>query len=162
MPPLDETEREAFLTATDQEPWGRCTAEIGTVTPEGRPYVTPVWYEYEDEAIYVLGKPAAQYVRNVRENPAVHVVVDKASPPYVRVNVQGTAEIVAEEWSPRWEALSERLAEAYLGEAGPEYHEDRLAHDVVVLEVTPERLNSWRVGDSMSRTFHREAAWNEQ
>jgi PPOX class probable F420-dependent enzyme len=163
MPPLSDEEREDFLTATDQEPWGRCTAEIATLTPDGKPYVNPVWYEWEDDRVYILGKPKAQYVKNIRENPEVFVVIDKQSPPYVRVNIQGTATIIDEEWNDRWEAMARTMTDAYLGEQGLEYHEERLQFPVSVIEVTPEAMNTWKVTDfPPDRTFSKTAVWHSQ
>lgn len=163
MPPFTDEELEAFLNDTDQEPWGRAISELATLTPEGQPYVNPVWYEYEDGKIYVIGKPKAQYVTNVKENPEVFIVIDKQSPPYARVNVQGSAEIVAEEWSDRWEDMAKRMTEYYLGEEGLEYHEERLEYGIAVVEITPEKMNSWKVTDfPPDRTFEESATWHNE
>lgn len=162
MPPLSDDELEAFLNDTDQEPWGRCTTELGTLTPDGRPYVNPVWYEWEDGKVYILGKPKAQYVKNIKENGDVFVVIDKQSPPYVRVNIQGTAEVIDEEWSDRWEAMAKKMTEVYLGAEALEYHDERLQYPVSVVEVTPDSMNSWKVTDfPPDRTFDKEAKWHD-
>lgn len=163
MPALTDEEIDDFLNSTNQEPWGRAIAELGTVTPDGKPYVNPVWYEWEDEKIYVLGKPKAQYVKNIKENKYVFVVVDKQSPPYVRVNIRGTAEVVSEEWTDRWEQMTKEATVAYMGEEALEYYEERLEYPISAIEVTPGTINSWRVTDfPPDRTFKEEATWREE
>lgn len=163
MPALTDDEIDEFLSSTDQEPWGRAIAEIGTVTPDGKPYVNPVWYEWEDEKIYVLGKPKAQYVKNIKENEYVFVVVDKQSPPYVRVNIRGTAEVVSEEWTDRWKQMTKEATVAYMGEEALKYYEERLEYPISAIEVTPGTINSWEVTDfPPDRTFREEATWREE
>jgi nitroimidazol reductase NimA-like FMN-containing flavoprotein (pyridoxamine 5'-phosphate oxidase superfamily) len=163
MPALTDKEIDDFLHSTDQEPWGRAIAELGTMTPDRRPYVNPVWYEWEDENIYILGKPKAQYVNNIKENEYVFVVVDKQSPPYVRVNIRGTAEVISEEWTDRWEQMTKEATVAYMGEEALEYYEERLEYPISVIEVTPGTINSWKVTDfPPDRTFREEATWREE
>lgn len=162
MPPLSDEEIEEFLNSTDQEPWGRATCELGTITPSGKPYVNPLWYEWEDGNLYLLGKPKAQYITNIKENEYVFVVVDKQSPPYVRVNIRGTAEVISEEWTERWKEMTRKTTVAYLGEDALQYFEDRLEYPISVVEVTPGSINSWRVtGFPPDRTFEAEAVWRE-
>lgn len=163
MAPLTEEELEEFLNSTDQEPWGRAIAELGTITPDGKPYVNPVWYEWENGKVYILGKPKAQYIDNIKENKFVFVVIDKQSPPYARVNIRGTAEVVSEEWTDRWKRMTEKTTKAYLGEEGLEYFEERLEYPISVVEITPGTMNSWKVTDfPPDRTFEKEAKWQEE
>jgi nitroimidazol reductase NimA-like FMN-containing flavoprotein (pyridoxamine 5'-phosphate oxidase superfamily) len=162
MPPLSDEEIEEFLHSTDQEPWGRCIAELATLTPGGKPYLNPVWYEWEDGNVYIIGKPKAQYVDNIKNNEYVFVVIDKQSPPYKRVNIRGQAEVVSEEWTDRWEQMAREMTDAYLGEEGLEYHEERLEYGISAIEVTIGSMNTWKVTDfPPDRTFEEEASWRE-
>ncbi|MFB6131641.1 MAG: pyridoxamine 5'-phosphate oxidase family protein [Salinigranum sp.] len=163
MPPLSDDELDAFLNDTEQEPWGRAVCELGTLTPDGKPYVNPVWYEWEDGKVYILGKPKAQYITNIKQNGDVFVVIDKQSPPYARVNIRGTAEVISEEWTDRWEKMTKDATVAYLGEEGLQYYEERLEYPISVVEVTPESINSWKVTDfPPDRTFESEATWRDE
>lgn len=163
MPALTNEEIDEFLNSTDQEPWGRAIAELGTTTPDGKPYVNPVWYEWEDEKIYILGKPKAQYVKNIKENEYVFVVVDKQSPPYIRVNIRGRAEVVSEEWTDRWKEMTKKATVAYMGEEALKYYEERLEYPVSAIEITPGTINSWEVTDfPPDRTFKEETTWREE
>ena len=70
---LTDAELATFLA----EPWN---GRIATITPEGWPYVAPVWYEFERDrrAFLVVGRERAQWIAHIRVNPRVafHVADD--------------------------------------------------------------------------------------
>jgi hypothetical protein len=43
---------------------------IGTVRPDGRPHVTPVWGAWVEERLYFDGSPQTRRGRNLAQNPA--------------------------------------------------------------------------------------------
>ena len=51
---------------------------LGTVLPDNRPYATPLWAVWVDDAVYFDGMPATRWARNLAANPEVeiHVEVD--------------------------------------------------------------------------------------
>jgi PPOX class probable F420-dependent enzyme len=65
-------------------------AVLGTVSPAGRPQVTPVWFLYEDGHIIVNTSQGRVKLRNVEANPAVTVTVVDRNDPYRYVQIQGT------------------------------------------------------------------------
>lgn len=55
---------------------GRLLARLATVSKDGYPHVTPVWYYWDGNCIFInLGKLRAP-TRNLRRNPRCAVVVD--------------------------------------------------------------------------------------
>lgn len=76
MPPMSRARRDAFLAE------GRWIAKLATVSPEGRPYVTPVWYEYDGQALYVAGREQARWIAHLRRHPWVAVLIDNPELPY--------------------------------------------------------------------------------
>jgi hypothetical protein len=60
---LTEPELVAFST----HPWN---ARIATITPDGWPHVTPVWYEFDIDArrFLVVGREHAFWVGHIRDN----------------------------------------------------------------------------------------------
>ena len=70
---LSEDELVAFLAA----PWN---ARIATVTRDGWPHVTPVWYEFDlkTRSFLVVGRERAAWVAHIRDNSraAFHVADD--------------------------------------------------------------------------------------
>ena len=70
---LTDAELVTFL----DEPWN---GRLATITPEGWPYVAPVWYEFERarRAFLVVGRERAQWIAHIRVHPQVafHVADD--------------------------------------------------------------------------------------
>lgn len=64
-------------------------AALGTVSPSGRPQVTPVWFLYEDGHLLVNTSRGRVKLRNVQANPAVTVTVVDGEDPYRYVQIQG-------------------------------------------------------------------------
>ena len=154
MPPLNEQETNEFLARG----W---IGKLGTLL-DGWPYVSPIWYEWDGEHFWIIGKPLAQFVQNVRQDGRVFLVIDKPEFPYVRVNVQGRAEVVSEEWHDRWVEMTRSMTIRYVGEQGLQYLEARLKYPLSVIRVAPVRMNTWKVtGFPPDRTFTAQARWSE-
>jgi nitroimidazol reductase NimA-like FMN-containing flavoprotein (pyridoxamine 5'-phosphate oxidase superfamily) len=140
---LTEDELLAFLA----HPWN---ARIATVTAEGWPYVTPVWYEFDLDArrFLVVGREHAVWVAHIRDNPhvAFHIADDEHAQ-HTRVLVQGTAEILEGPTPPRQSArmldLTHTLSRRYLGPDGPSYAEKTLDRPRVLVGITPVHWTSW-------------------
>jgi len=144
---LDGDEIARFLA----EPWN---ARIATVTAEGWPYLTPVWYEFDRDgpAFLVVGRERAEWVGHVRANPRVALhVADDVHAQHTRVLVQGTAKIaegpVAPSASPAILELTRRLSLRYLGPNGPTYAERTIDRPRVLVRITPDRWLTWTGGE---------------
>jgi hypothetical protein len=136
---------------------GAAIAKLGTLR-DGWPYVNPVWYEWDGAAFWIIGKPLAQFVRNLKRDDRAFLVVDREAFPYVRVNVQGRGRVVSEAWTDEWLEMTRRMTLRYVGNL--DYLEARLKYPLSVIRLAPERTNSWRVTDfPPDRTFTSEARW---
>jgi PPOX class probable F420-dependent enzyme len=153
MTALTQSEMEAFL----EKGW---VAKLGTLLEDGSPYVNPVWYEWDGTYFWLLAKPLARFVENIKRDERIFLVVDKAEFPYVRVNVQGRAEVITEAWADEWVEMTRRMTVRYVGEQGLQYLEARLKYDLSVIRITPKKINTWKVTDfPPDRTFTTEAKW---
>jgi len=144
---LTPEELEAFLA----EPWN---ARIATVTADGWPYVTPVWYEFEPatRSFLVVGRERARWVGHIRANPrAAFHVADDIHAQHTRVLARVHAEIaegpVAPSASPRLLELTRRLSLRYLGPNGPAYAERTLGRPRVLVRLTAVGLTTWTGGE---------------
>ena len=147
---LSDSELVAFLA----HPWN---ARIATITRDGWPHVTPVWYELDPDArrLLVVGREHALWVGHIRDNRrAAFHVGDDEHVQHTRVLVQVTAEIVegpvAPRRSPRLLDLTHRLSVRYLGPDGPSYAERTIDRPRVLVILTPTRWMSWT-----GREWHR-------
>ena len=152
MAALTPEETHAFLVD------GGRIAKLGTLR-DGWPYVNPVWYEWDGTVFWIIGKPLAQFVANIKQDDRTFLVVDKEEFPYVRVNVEARAQIISEDWRDEWVEMTKRMTLRYVGNL--DYLEARLRFPLSVISLRPERMNSWRVTSfPPDRTFTSEARWN--
>ena len=137
MPSLSEEQLKAFLMT------GRHILKIATLSPDGWPYVVPVWYNYDGEAFQVLARPKNTWVAYIRRDPRVALCVDTIEAPYTRVLVKGIADIIRQRWLGDWRAMAVR----YLGlEAGQRYYEATKTIPRVDIRITPHQVLTWGGG----------------
>ena len=68
---------------------------LGSVRPDGRPHIVPVWFLWEGETVLVFSKPD-QKVRNLKENPNVWLALDNTKDGEDVVMVEGKAELMSD------------------------------------------------------------------
>jgi PPOX class probable F420-dependent enzyme len=114
-------------------------AALATVRPDGRPHVTPVWYDFDDSGFTVAAFRDTQKLRNVANKGFAALTVFTQDPPYRNVVIEGTASV----GSPLDNVWRERLATRYLGEhAGRVYVQETADWDVVAIHIRPMRYIS--------------------
>ena len=86
---LSATELDEFL----QGPW---LARLACLKPDGWPYVVPVWYHWDGEAFWVVGRARSEWCHYMAADPRVSLVVDEPTPPIRKVICEGLAEVVEE------------------------------------------------------------------
>ncbi len=79
---------------------------VASVTPDGRPHVTPIWGVWVDEAFWMEGGPRTRRFRNLADNPATVVTVERGNDAII---LEGDADLVTD----LDDALAERLLSAY-------------------------------------------------
>ncbi len=109
-------------------------AALATVRPDGRPHVTPVWYDFSDNEFMVSTFRSAQKLENVARKGFAALCVYTQELPYRLVIVQGTARV----GSPVDSVWRERIARRYLGDsAGRQYVRDTADWDVIAIHIRP-------------------------
>lgn len=137
MPPLTNNQLNEFLTDQPR------IMKLATLTPEGWPYVVPVWYDYDGEAFTVAGRTKAQWVANIRENHRVSVCIDTYQAPYTRVLMKAGAEII----DPAWMPVSPDRTIRYIGEeAGRAYFEETRDQPRALVRIVPQETQTWTGG----------------
>ena len=140
---LTDAELATFLA----EPWN---GRLATITPEGWPYVAPVWYEFERDprAFLVVGRERAQWIAHIRVNSRVAFhVADDLHAHHTRVQVQAEARIlegpIAPAASPTLLELTHRLSRRYLGPDGLRYAEHTIQRPRVLVRLEPVSWTTW-------------------
>jgi PPOX class probable F420-dependent enzyme len=124
---------------------GAVVARVATVDAEGRPYITPVWQEWDGAAMWIIPREKTAFVQHLKTNPHVAVSCALDSGTYTRLLIRGQAEIVEGPglMSGEWLKIAERMATRYLGEHGPEYLVPSLDRPRYLVKVTPDSMITW-------------------
>jgi PPOX class probable F420-dependent enzyme len=126
-------------------------ARIATVTPEGAPHVTPVWYLWKAPHLFIAIVNTSIKARNIQQNPQVAVTIDTDSSPAQGVIMEGTALIKA---LPA--AVEREICARYVesGDLEPYLAYAQSHFTSVLLQITPHKIRSWNYAkDPFLRTL---------
>ncbi len=127
MPAAPSADVEEFLRRPN-------VAALATVRPDGRPHLTPVWYDFDGSEFMVTTLRTTQKLKNVARKGFAALCIYTQELPYRLVIVEGTARV----GSPIDSVWRERLASRYLGAtAGRRYVQDTADWDVVAIHIRP-------------------------
>ena len=68
---------------------GKGFAHWATIGPSGEPHLSPVWFDWDGEQIYVSQTTTRQKYRNVQRDPRVALSIIDPANPYRYVEVRG-------------------------------------------------------------------------
>ena len=127
---------------------GPVVARIATVDEEGFPYVTPVWQEWDGEAMYIIPREKTVFVKHILKNPKVAISCALDTGTYTRMLMRGVAEIISgpAPMTGKCLEIGQRMSIRYLGEHGPEYLEGSQDRPSYLIRVTPQadkKLITW-------------------
>jgi PPOX class probable F420-dependent enzyme len=133
---------------------GRHYAVLGTREADGSPLLTPVWYVFRTDRIFVGSNSSSRKVRNILARPTASLVVDIRRPGQEQwVSATGSASILRGDESRR---VNSEILERYLTpealrdpRVGPAF----AATDDVTICITPEKWRSWSSADLDEQFF---------
>ena len=102
-----------------------------SVRPDGRPHMTPIWFVYHDDKLFIGIDPDSVKSRNLKENPHVVMALEDGSHPLI---CEGTARIIS---SPLPKILLSAFKAKYDWDLTTEAQYDQ------VVEITPQKWLSW-------------------
>ena len=89
----------------------RAFASLGTLMPDGRPQVTPVWVDFDGEHVIFNSAKGRQKDRNVRRDPRVSMAIIDPDNPYRYIEVRGRVVEITEDGAAE---QIHKLAKKYL------------------------------------------------
>jgi PPOX class probable F420-dependent enzyme len=114
---------------------------LGTVRPDGRPHLVPVWFLWHAGEILMFSKPSNQKIRNLQAQPHVTLALEAAQYGKDIAIIEGTATLptsVDEAILPPYEAKYRQMIAAMgwqFAQMMVEYRQ--------LIRVTPTRLIAW-------------------
>jgi PPOX class probable F420-dependent enzyme len=113
----------------------RAFASLATVGRDGRPQVTPVWFDYDGTHIRFNTARGRVKDRNLQANPAVALAIQDPDNPYRYLQVRGR---VVEATEAGADAHIDALAKKYLGQDRYPYRQPGEVR--VTYKVRPDRV----------------------
>src|SRR5512139_3616254 len=147
MPKLTDPERDAFLA----EPG--VILHLATTRPDGRPAVTPIWFIYEEGAIWFTPRAQSEWLGDLRREPRVALAIAEQPLPYRKVVIEGRAELVYDlgkddAWRERYRRIARRYVPPDAAEA---YVQNTIDQERALFRVplAGSKVRTWRmpVGD---------------
>lgn len=86
-------------------------ASLGTVMPDGRPQVTPVWVDYDGHYVLVNSARGRKKDENMRRDPRVSVAIIDPENPYRYLEIRGRVAEVTEQGASQH---IDKMAKKYL------------------------------------------------
>ena len=83
---------------------------LATMHAAGRPHIVAVWYIWDQDAAYIVSRPDAQKVQNLRKNPNCSLAVDDSENGHQPVAMDGVASL---DPGPLPEPARDRYVEKY-------------------------------------------------
>ena len=110
-------------------------ATLATISPDGRPQLSEVWFLAEDDTISLSLNTSRQKTKNLRANPAANLFLLDLAVPYRYLEIRGDAEISADD------------DYSFADRVGAKYHADLREHDRpgqsrVKVTIRPVRVNA--------------------
>jgi PPOX class probable F420-dependent enzyme len=133
---------------------GRHYATLATQDLDGSVHLTPVWYLFENEAIYVECPSTSRKARNVAARPKASIMIDTREPGTERwVSASGPAELIEGEAS---RTINSRIVARYLTKAAiedPRIGPAFAAVDDATIHLKPARWRGFRAADVDGQFF---------
>jgi len=126
---------------------------------DGWPMSVPLWYRWDGEAFYVVGRKRSQWVHDLERDPRCAVCIGETAHPRIRkVLAQCRAEIVegpAKGEGSKWVPVAEEMAVRYTGPTGPEQLKASWDWERYLVKLTPRngKLITWQGADWALRYF---------
>ena len=112
-------------------------ASLGTLMPDGRPQVTPVWCDYDGAHVIVNTAKGRAKDKNMRRDPRVTMAVIDPDNPYRYLEVRGRVVEITEQGA---DAHIDKMAKKYLN---VDKYPGRQPGEVRVLyKIEPERFHA--------------------
>jgi PPOX class probable F420-dependent enzyme len=145
MPKLTDDELDEFLDERGH------LARIGTVDDDGFPRVLPLWFIRDGTRLLFTPRSPAVIWHNLQRDPKVGISIDETAPPYRKLTVQGTVEVVhAPGEDDAWRDLYRSIAKRYTADRFADAYVDGTddqprALCAVDLAAADTRTSTWRM-----------------
>ena len=115
----------------------RAFASLGTLMPDGRPQVTPVWCDFDGDHVIFNSARGRQKDKNVRRDPRVSLAIIDPENPYRYLEIRGQVVEITENGA---DDHINKLSKKYLG--NPVYPFRKPGEVRVIYKIEPQKVSS--------------------
>jgi len=144
MPPPFPADKKEAIEALLAQP---VLARLATANPDTlQPHVTPVWFHWDGEAIWISAFSSTRKARDLAKNPRAAVLIEPEGPSDVQAALfEGPVELIEE---PRAlvSEMSRRIYVHYMGEEGAQGAEPRswaVDPENRLIKMIPTKIYAW-------------------
>ena len=112
-------------------------ASLGTLMPDGRPQVTPVWCDYDGTHVLVNSARGRAKDRNMQRDSRVSLAIVDPDNPYRYLEVRGQVVEITENGA---DAHIDKMAKKYLGQDKSPFRQPGEVR--VLYKIAPEKFSS--------------------
>lgn len=143
MPVLSDADIEQFLAEPGH------LMRLASVDAEGAPHIVPLWYLFEDDALYFTPRARAAWLQNLKGDPRIAVSIDEEEPPNRKVTARGEAvEVFSVGHEAEWRDRYRRLAGRYLSKENVDRYIENTREEprpLMKLVLADAVVTSWRL-----------------
>ena len=116
---------------------------LSTIDKSNFPHITPVWYMFNDEKIYIGTNTKNQKIKNIEKNNHVSFCVDVGvnSPDIYGVMGQGIANIILE--IPKVRTIAEKILLKYFKTLENKSAKELLEDTNCIIGIIPQKYSKW-------------------
>ena len=116
---------------------------LSTIDKSNFPHITPVWYMFNDEKIYIGTNTKNQKIKNIEKNNHVSFCVDVGvnSPDIYGVMGQGTANIILE--VTKVKRIAKKILLKYFKTLENKSAKQLLGDTDCIIQIVPEKFSMW-------------------
>lgn len=122
---------------------------IAVVRADGSPLVTPIWFIYEDGAIYFTPRARSEWFACLRRDPRCALCIDEQPLPYRKVLAEGSAELLHDVGADDlWRDQYRRIAGRYVPPAEADAYVANTINEprgLYRLSLADAKLSTWRM-----------------
>lgn len=117
---------------------------LACLKPNGDPYITICWYEWQDGYLWLVPRERSRWAKYLQNDPRAALTIATWDP-YVKMQAEGTAELVEEpNVGGRWVEIARAMSYRYLGPNGPTYLTSTMNQPRWLFRIKPENVKTWQ------------------
>jgi hypothetical protein len=135
---MSSEEIDAFLA-------GPRLMRIACLKDDGKPYVVPIWYEWDGKGFWVIPRKKSFWAQYLVGKKYCAATIDEDQPPLRKVLIEGEAQLIEEpNVGGQWVPIAQRMSVRYLGEHGPDYLQPTLVDPRWLFRIHPNQITTWQ------------------